>query len=78
MLSRHSQEMADRRDAPGLMGHYAHIQRENITAWDKCNAGVQVIRLSDADIERFRRYAIPMWFRWAKRDPWPRRPLPLN
>ncbi len=31
--------------------------------------GVQVIRLSEADVQRFRRYAIPMWFNWAKKDP---------
>ena len=29
---------------------------------------IQPIRLSEADIEKFRRYAIPMWFKWAKKD----------
>jgi TRAP-type C4-dicarboxylate transport system substrate-binding protein len=49
---------------------YALIQRENIAAWDKYKAkGVQIIRLSEDDVQKFRRYAIPMWFRWAKRDP---------
>src|SRR5215207_9142694 len=49
---------------------YAYIQKENVAAWDKFKVkGVQIIRLSDADIQKFRRYAIPMWFRWAKRDP---------
>ena len=49
---------------------YAYIQKENIVAWDKYKAqGVQIIRLSEDDIQKFRRYAIPMWFRWAKKDP---------
>jgi TRAP-type mannitol/chloroaromatic compound transport system substrate-binding protein len=49
---------------------YAYIQKENIAAWDKYKAkGVQVIRLSEDDVQKFRRHAIPMWFRWAKRDP---------
>ncbi len=50
--------------------HYAYIQKENIAAWDKYKAqGVQIIRLSEDDVQKFRRYAIPMWFRWAKKDP---------
>jgi TRAP-type mannitol/chloroaromatic compound transport system substrate-binding protein len=49
---------------------YAYIQKENITAWDRFKGqGVQIIRLSEDDIQKFRRYAIPMWFKWAKRDP---------
>ena len=30
--------------------------------------GVTILRLSDADIQKFRRFAIPMWFKWAKKD----------
>ena len=33
---------------------------------DGCPPGLE---LSEADIQKFRRYAIPMWFNWAKRDP---------
>jgi hypothetical protein len=40
---------------------------ENIAAWDRYKAkGVQVVRLSEDDVQKFRRYAIPMWFKWAK------------
>jgi hypothetical protein len=28
-----------------------------------------VVRLSEEDIQKFRRLAIPMWFKWAKKDP---------
>ena len=27
------------------------------------------IRLSEEDVQKFRRFAIPMWFKWAKKDP---------
>ena len=43
--------------------------QENIAAWDKYKAkGVQVIRLSEEDVQKFRRQAIPLWFKWAKKD----------
>ena len=49
---------------------YLFEQKANIEAWDKYKAkGVQVIRLSEDDVQKFRRYAIPMWFKWAKTDP---------
>ena len=36
--------------------------KENIAAWDRYKAeGVQVVRLSEDDVQKFRRYAIPMW-----------------
>ena len=30
---------------------------------------MQVIRLSEEDVQKFRRFAIPLWFKWAKKDP---------
>ena len=40
--------------------------KENIAAWDRYKAeGVQVVRLSEDDVQKFRRYAIPMWFKGA-------------
>ena len=68
-LPKHVQEMVIAATRQHSWDHYAYIQKENIAAWDKYKAkGVQIIRLSDADIQKFRRYAIPLWFRWAKRD----------
>ena len=44
--------------------------KENIAAWDRYKAkGVQVVRLSEHDVQKFRRYAIRMRFKWTKRDP---------
>ena len=69
-LSKHQQEIVIAATRQHSWDHYAYIQKENIAAWDKYKAkGVQVIRLSEDDIQKFRRYAIPMWFKWAKKDP---------
>jgi TRAP-type mannitol/chloroaromatic compound transport system substrate-binding protein len=69
-LSKHLQEVVIAATRQHSWDHYAYIQKENIAAWDKYKAkGVQVIRLSEDDIQKFRRHAIPMWFKWAKKDP---------
>jgi len=69
-LPKHLQEIVIAVTRQHSWDHYALIQKENIAAWDKYKAkGVQIIRLTEDDIQKFRRYAIPMWFRWAKRDP---------
>jgi TRAP-type C4-dicarboxylate transport system substrate-binding protein len=50
--------------------HYAYIQKENVKAWTKFREkGVEVIRLTENDIQKFRRIAVPLWFTWAKKDP---------
>jgi TRAP-type mannitol/chloroaromatic compound transport system substrate-binding protein len=69
-LSKHQQEIVIATTRQHSWDQYAYIQKENLAAWEKYKAkGVQVIRLSDDDIQKFRRYAIPMWFKWAKKDP---------
>jgi len=53
--------------------HYAGIQRANIEAWEKFRqAGVEVIRLSEEDVRKFRRIAIDVWFDWAAKDSYSR------
>ena len=32
-------------------------------------AGSEVSRMGPADVEKFRKAAIPIWFKWAKKDP---------
>ena len=69
-LSKHQQEVVIAATRQHSWDQYAYIQKENIAAWDKFKAqGVQIIRLSEDDIQKFRRHAIPMWFKWAKKDP---------
>ena len=49
--------------------HYAYVQKENTLSWAKYEAkGVEILRLSDADVNKFRRIAIPEWFRWANKS----------
>jgi TRAP-type mannitol/chloroaromatic compound transport system substrate-binding protein len=49
--------------------HFTAHQQANKKAWaDFEAASVKVTRLSEDDVERFRRVALPLWFRWAKRD----------
>lgn len=50
--------------------HYAFIQRQNVSAWEKYKAkGVSIVRLQPGDVEKLRRVAVPQWFKWAKKDP---------
>ncbi|NVK43713.1 MAG: TRAP transporter substrate-binding protein DctP [Oceanospirillaceae bacterium] len=49
--------------------HYLTIQKRNIEAMEKFKAeGTKVSRLSQEDLETFRRAAIPVWFNWANKD----------
>ena len=68
-LPKHMQDLVIAATRQHSWDQYAYIQKANVAAWDKYKAkGVQIIRLTDVDIQKFRRNAIPMWFRWAKRD----------
>ncbi len=50
--------------------HYAAIQKANAEAWPKYQEkGVEIIHLSEEDGDRFRQAAIPLWFKWANKDP---------
>lgn len=51
------------------VNHFTAHQKANIDAWDRfAEAGVEVTRLSEEDVERFRKIALPLWFEWANRD----------
>ncbi|TDB04450.1 TRAP transporter substrate-binding protein DctP [Halomonas marinisediminis] len=50
--------------------HYAAIQKANAEAWPKYREkGVEIIHLTEEDATRFREVAIPLWFKWANKDP---------
>lgn len=50
--------------------HYGAIQAANAEAWPKYKEqGVEIIHLSEDDADRFRQAAIPLWFKWANKDP---------
>jgi TRAP-type C4-dicarboxylate transport system substrate-binding protein len=50
--------------------HHAKIQKADQEAWKKFEeAGTEVTRLSQDDVEAFTELAVPRWFAWAKKDP---------
>jgi TRAP-type mannitol/chloroaromatic compound transport system substrate-binding protein len=49
---------------------YACVQRKNLQAWEGFREkGTEIIRLSTSDIDRLRNAAIPIWFKWGRKDP---------
>lgn len=49
--------------------HLAQIEKADQEAWKKFkDAGIEVTRLSQEDVERFTEMAIPLWFAWANKD----------
>jgi TRAP-type mannitol/chloroaromatic compound transport system substrate-binding protein len=50
---------------------YAAFQKADLIAFEdfQKKQGVTVIRLKDADIEKFKRFAPPLWVTWAKKHP---------
>jgi TRAP-type mannitol/chloroaromatic compound transport system substrate-binding protein len=50
--------------------HHAAIQKADLEAWDKFKkAGTEVNRLPAEDLPKFQRVAVPIWFKWANKDP---------
>lgn len=49
--------------------HHTSIEAADQRAWTEFDAaGVEVSRLSDADVVAFTKLAVPRWFSWANRD----------
>jgi len=49
--------------------HHASIQKADQEAWKKFEeAGTEVTRLGQEDVEKLTRVAIPRWFSWANKD----------
>jgi len=50
--------------------HYLGIQKRNVEALEKFKeAGSIVNRMSQDDVDQFRKKAIPIWFNWGKKSP---------
>ena len=49
--------------------HHAAIQKADQEAWKKFDdAGTVVTRLSESDVQKFTKLAVPLWFKWANKD----------
>mgnify|MGYP004451275579 FL=1 len=50
--------------------HYLTIQKRNLSAMEKFKAeGSTISRLSQDDVQKFRQAAIPVWYKWANKNP---------
>ncbi len=50
--------------------HHAAIQKADMEAWGKFEkSGTQIIRMPAEDLPKFQRLAVPIWFKWANKDP---------
>ena len=49
--------------------HHAAIQAADQKAWKKFEeAGTEITRLSEDDVEAFTQLAVPLWYKWANKD----------
>ncbi len=68
-LAQTTQDLLTRLVRAFSVEHFTAHQQANIAAWEQfAAAGVEVTRLSEEDVERFRKIALPLWFEWANRD----------
>jgi TRAP-type mannitol/chloroaromatic compound transport system substrate-binding protein len=66
-LPKHLQDVVEYAVRRYSWEHYDAIQRANTLSWVKyAEKGVEILRISNADVEKFRKVAIPIWFKWAK------------
>jgi TRAP-type mannitol/chloroaromatic compound transport system substrate-binding protein len=50
--------------------HHAAIQKADQEAWQLFkDAGTEITRLGEEDVEAFTELAVPLWFKWANKDP---------
>lgn len=68
-MSKQTQDLMHELVAAYSREHYNAIQEANAQAWSKYREkGTQVLHLSEEDAVRFRKLAIPLWFKWANKD----------
>jgi TRAP-type mannitol/chloroaromatic compound transport system substrate-binding protein len=49
--------------------HHAKIQKADQDAWKKfTEAGTEITRLTQDDVEAFTELAVPLWYKWANKD----------
>ncbi len=69
-IPKHFQQLIEAAVYKHSYDQYTAIQAADIVAFDKFKAqGVEVIRLKEEDIAKFRKFAPEMWVKWAKKHP---------
>jgi TRAP-type mannitol/chloroaromatic compound transport system substrate-binding protein len=68
-LSPPLKQLVEEQVAAYSLHHFVSIQKRNVEALQKFkDAGSVVNRMSVEDLAEFRRKAVPIWFKWAKKD----------
>jgi TRAP-type mannitol/chloroaromatic compound transport system substrate-binding protein len=68
-ISKRMQEFVEREVKAYSIHHHAQIQVADQAAWKKFeDAGTEVTRLGEEDVEAFTELAVPLWFNWANKD----------
>ena len=69
-IPKHLQKLLEAAISQHSWDQYTAIQKADIAAFEKMqkDQGVEVIRLSEEDIAKFRRFAPPLWVKWAKKS----------
>jgi TRAP-type mannitol/chloroaromatic compound transport system substrate-binding protein len=68
-LSEKTQQIVENEVRNYSQRHYLTIQQRNIDAMEKFKSeGSKVSRLSQEDVSKFRRAAIPIWYKWANKN----------
>jgi TRAP-type mannitol/chloroaromatic compound transport system substrate-binding protein len=68
-LSKPMQAFVEREVKSYSIEHHAKIQAADQAAWKKFEeAGTEVTRLGEDDVEAFTKLAVPLWFKWANKD----------
>jgi TRAP-type mannitol/chloroaromatic compound transport system substrate-binding protein len=69
-LPKHLQDMVEVTVKWHSWDHHNAIQKADIEAYEKFKKqGVEIIRLKESDIEKFKKFAPEMWVTWAKKNP---------
>ena len=69
-LPKHLQDLMEAAVAWHSIDHYTGIQKADIEAIPKYKAkGVEIIRLKESDLDKFRKFAPELWVKWAQKDP---------
>ncbi|MDJ0832791.1 MAG: TRAP transporter substrate-binding protein DctP [Gammaproteobacteria bacterium] len=68
-ISKRMQEFVEREVKSYSIHHHAQIQAADQAAWKKFeDAGTEITRLGEDDVEAFTELAVPLWFNWANKD----------
>ena len=70
-IPKHWQQFIEAMVAKHSYEQYSAIQEADIIAFEKLQKeqGVEIIRLKESDIEKFKRFAPELWVKWAKKSP---------